>query len=243
MDYKISYDMAIELLRSYLEKIYLLDKHRGTSPIKVQQLYDLNSELRSLIQQLQEDGHNTDEIIRTLKEKLEKKYTYQKLNVYVDGAARGNNDPSIPNISGIGFVVIGDSQMLYKGSRYLGSEIILPHLRHQSPETPNEVAAATNNTAEYIALIEALEYLLANELTASQIEIFSDSTMVVQQVTMTSTTKAPHLIRLRCCAQQLLDEFDNIVLTHIPREYNTVADGLVNELLDQHEAQNEANAG
>jgi ribonuclease HI len=239
MNYKISYEMAIELLRSYLEKLYALDKNKGTSPIKLQQLYELNEELRELVEQLKEDGHNTDLIIRGIKEKLEQKYSYNKLVVYVDGAARGNNDPNIPNISGIAFAVFGDSQILHKGAKYLGSDIELPKLRHEDPAKLPMKALATNNTAEYVALIEALEYMLEHGLTAKHVEIFSDSRMVVTQVNMISTTKAPHLIRLRDCAQQLLDEFDNVTLTHVPREQNALADELVNELLDKIEAQGE----
>jgi ribonuclease HI len=236
MEYKISYDMAIELLRSYLEKIYQLDKHKGTSSNKVQQLYELNEELRKLVEQLKKDGHDTDLIIRGIKEKLEQKFEYDKLIVYVDGAARGNNDTSRSNISGIAYVIFGDSQKLHTGTRFLGSQIDLPHLKHEDISQPKEVAPATNNTAEYVALIEALEYMLEHGLNARQIQIFSDSRMVVTQVNRVSTTKAPHLIRLRDCALQLLEEFDNVVLTHVKREYNALADSLVNELLDEKES-------
>jgi ribonuclease HI len=235
MTYKISYNMAIELLKSYLEKIYKLDKHKGTSPIKLQQLYELNEELRKLVEQLKEDGHDTDLLIRRMKEELEPKYHYDKLVVNVDGAARGNNDTEVPNISGIAFIIHGDSQQLYRGAKFLGNEIALPHLRNEDLSKEPERAIATNNTAEYVALIEALEYMLENGLNAKEIEIFSDSRMVVTQVNMISTTKAPHLVRLRDCAQQLLDEFDNVTLVHVPREQNAAADELVNELLDKIE--------
>lgn len=238
MEYKISYNMAVELLRSYLEKMYRLEKHKGTAPIKAKHLCELEEGLGSLINQLKEDGYNTDELIRTLKEGLEQKYVYNKLIVNVDGAARGNNDVSIPNISGAGFIIYGDCQKLFKGARYLGSEIELPRLKHEDLTAPPVMTLATNNTAEYIALIEALEYMLEQGLTAKQIEIYSDSRMVVTQVNMIATTKAPHLICLRDCAQQLLSEFDNVTLTHVPREDNEEADRLVNELLDELE-QNE----
>lgn len=240
--YKISYDMAIELLRSYLEKIYILNKHKGTSPIKLQQLYELNEELRKLVEQLQADGHNTDLIIRGIKEKLEPKYAYNKLVVYVDGAARGNNDRDIANISGIAYAIFGDSQLLYKGAKFLGSEINLPKLKNEDFAAAPKTCPATNNTTEYVALIEALEYLLEHGLNASHIEIISDSRMVVTQVNRVSATKAPHLIRLRDCAMQLLEEFDNVTLTHVERQYNALADSLVNELLDNIEQENERKA-
>lgn len=235
MTYKISYNMAIELLKNYLEKIYQLDKYKGISTVKLQQLYELNEELRKLVEQLKADGHDTDVIIRELKEKLEHKYNYQRLVVNVDGAARGNNDTSRPNISGVSFIVRGDSQLLHKGAKFLGSSIALPKLRHEPSEAKPGDAPATNNTAEYVALIEALEYLLDNGLNAKQIDVFSDSRMVVTQVNRISTTKAPHLIRLRDVALELLEEFDSINLLHVPREENEEADALVNELLDSIE--------
>jgi ribonuclease HI len=236
MNYKVSYNMAVELLRVYMEKIYQLDKFKGNI-IKLQQLYELNEELRKLIEQLKEDGHDTDLLIREIKEKLEPKYNYQRLVVNVDGAARGNNDTTRPNVSGISYIVRGDSQLLHKGAKYLGSSIQLPRLQHEDPEKHIAEAEATNNTAEYVALIEALEYLLANGLNAKHIDVFSDSRMVVTQVNRISTTKAPHLIRLRDCALELLEEFDSINLIHVPREENAEADELVNELLDSMEAQ------
>jgi ribonuclease HI len=234
MNYKVSYGMAVELLKVYMEKTYQLEKFKG-NVIKLQQLYELNEELRKLVEQLKEDGHDTDLIIREIKEKLEPKYKYERLIVNVDGAARGNNDTSKPNISGVSYIVRGDSQLLHKGAKYLGSSIQLPRLRHEDQEKHIEEAEATNNTSEYVALIEALEYLLENGLNAKQIDIFSDSRMVVTQVNRISTTKAPHLVRLRDCALELLEEFDNINLVHVPREENAEADALVNELLDSIE--------
>lgn len=234
MNYKVSYNMAVELLKIYIEKIYQLEKFKGNI-IKLQQLYELNEELRKLVEQLKEDGHNPDLIIREIKEKLEPKYKYERLIVNVDGAARGNNDTSKPNVSGISFLIRGDSQLLHKGAKYLGSSIQLPRLRHEDPDKHIAESEATNNTAEYVALIEALEYLLENGLNAKQIDIFSDSRMVVTQVNRISTTKAPHLVRLRDCALELLEEFDNINLIHVPREENAEADALVNEMLDSIE--------
>lgn len=235
MTYTITHEMAIELLYRYLEKIYMLDKHKGKSSVKVQHLYELNQDLKSLIQQMKDQGHNVDIIIREIKEKLEKRFRYEKIEVYVDGAARGNNNPDIPNISGIAFAVYGDSQLLYEKSVYLGDKITLPRLRNESNDLVLPQVEATNNVAEYIALIESLDYLLSNGLHASQIHIYSDSNIVVSQVNMTSATRAEHLIRLRNCAQELMDEFDNIVITHIPREQNYYVDDLVNRLLDSME--------
>lgn len=231
--------MALELIEKYLHKIYQLNKNKGTSPIKVQQLYELNEELRKLIEQLEADGHNTDLIVRKMKEKLEKQYSYDKLLVYVDGAARNNNDVNLPNASGIAFIIYGDSQLIHKEAKYLGSTVNLPRLRNEDLSEELVTVPATGNTVEYIALIEALEYLLANELNAKEIEVFSDSRMVVTQVNMEARTRATHLIRLRDCTQQLLEDFENMSLIRVPREQNTLADALVNEMLDEVELESQ----
>lgn len=231
--YRIDLEMARELLHRYLEKIYTLDRHKGTSVVKVQRLYDLNQRLEGLVKQLRASGQDVDTMIREIKQSLEKRFRYTKIEVYIDGAARGNDNPDIPNSSGIGFAVYGDSQHLYDNAVFLGDKVRLPRLRNEPSDFITEEVDATNNVAEYFALIEALEYLLHEGLNASHIEIFSDSTLVVNQVNMVNTTRVAHLIRLRNCAQELLDEFENVTLTHIPREDNEYVDGLVNKLLDQ----------
>lgn len=233
MDYNISHEMAIELLHRYLEKIYSLNKHKGKSVVKVQLLYDLNKDLKGLVEQMSQKGHNTDLIIREIKEKLEKRFNYEKITVYVDGAARGNNDVTKYNESAIAFVIYGDSQILYESVLYLGSFVELPRLRNEPNDLVLEPIETTNNTTEYIALIEALQYLIMNDMKTNQIEIFSDSFMTVDQVNMNMTTRAPHLIRLRNYAKELVSEFENLLITHIPREQNEYADSLVNKLLDE----------
>lgn len=236
MDYQISHEMAIELLHRYLEKIYSLNKHKGKSVVKVQLLYDLNKDLKGLVEQMNKQGYNADLIIREIKERLEKRFNYEKISVYVDGAARGNNDVEVANESAIGFAIYGDSTLLYESVLYLGSFVELPRLRNEPNDLVLESIDATNNTTEYVALIEALQYLIMSELKTNNIEIFSDSIMAVEQVNMNMTTRAPHLIRLRNYAKELVSEFENLIITHIPREQNSYVDALVNKLLDEVEA-------
>jgi ribonuclease HI len=235
MEYKISYQMATELIRAYLDKIYTLDKHKGTSPVKLQQLYELNTDLETLVTQLRRDGHNVDELVSEIRKEIEPRYQYQKLQVHIDGAARNNDDPATPNISGIACIIFADSKKIYERAKYIGCEVRLPLLATDRSDFDPGSTIATNNATEYIALIEALEYMLKQNLNAHSIHIYSDSDIVVRQVNMISATKAPHLIRLRACAQQLLSEFQNVTLEHVPREKNLLADTLVNKLLDNIE--------
>lgn len=233
--YQVSYKMVVDLLRYYLHKIYALDKHKGTSVVKVQRLYDLNQEVQGLMEQLKVDGYNPDLIIREIKQSLEKQYRYRKIEVYIDGAARNNDNVEVPNVSGIGFAIYGDSQLLHEHAVYLGDKIPLPRLRNEQGDVETDVVDITNNVAEYLALIESLEYLFQEELSANHIEIYSDSDLIVNQVNMTNSARSPRMIRLRNCAQQLLDEFDNITVTQIPREDNEYVDTLLNKVLDEAE--------
>jgi ribonuclease HI len=239
MEYKINHEMAVELLHRYLEKIYQLDKHKGKSIVKIQRLYDLNLDLKNLVEQMQANACNVDVIIREIKEELEQRFRYDKISVYVDGAARGNSDTSIPNESAFGFAVYADSQLLFESAVYLGATVIPPRLRNEPDGLVLSPIDASNNSTEYIALIEALKYLIEHDLKANHIEIFSDSFLVVSQVNMNNVTRAEHLIRLRNCAQELIHEFDNLSLTHIPRDQNHYVDTLINKLLDEVEAEKE----
>lgn len=233
MKYEITYDMAVELLHRYLEKIYTLDQHKGTSVVKLQRLFSMNHELKGLLDQIRESGHNVDELVRHIKQRLEGKYMYEKIMVYVDGAARGNDNTEVENQSAIGFAIYGDSQLLAEHAIYLGGSVKLPRLRNERSDSPIETIDATNNVAEYVALIESLEYMLHEQLNAKHVEIFSDSSLVVNQVNMINTTKAVHLIRLRNCARELMGNFPNLTLTHIHREENAYVDALVNKILDE----------
>lgn len=233
--YEVTYEMVTELLHRYLEKLYILQRHKGKSVIKTQQLYEMNQDLKQVIAQLEAKGHNADALICSIKEKLEKQYRYNAIQVYIDGAARGNDNPTVENRSGIAFAVYGDSQHLYEEAMYLGGAIQLPRLQNEPNDMDPGTVPATNNVVEYIALIETLQSLLEQDMKASHIEIFSDSLLVVSQVNMTAATRAPYLLRLRKCAQELIREFDNLSLTVIPREQNAYVDQLVNDLLDKEE--------
>jgi ribonuclease HI len=77
------------------------------------------------------------------------------LSVYIDGASSNNPGPA-----GIGIVFIQDEQIIYTVSKYIGEK--------------------TNNEAEYIALIEALNLVLDQDI--KSIKVFSDSELVVKQI-------------------------------------------------------------
>ncbi|PKA61923.1 hypothetical protein AXF42_Ash008755 [Apostasia shenzhenica] len=83
---------------------------------------------------------------------------------------------------------------------------------------------ATNNQAEYEALIEGLSFALS--VAVKCIQVFSDSQLVVNQVNRAFEIKDEILKKYLQQAQSLISQFEDFSLTHIPREENQVADRL-----------------
>jgi ribonuclease HI len=122
------------------------------------------------------------------------------LSIYIDGASLGNPGPS-----GIG-AVIKDS----------GGKVIRELSRH--------IGVATNNVAEYKALLAGLEE--AKRLGARRVEVYADSELVVNQVGGTWRIKDDKLKPLFSAAKKLLDSFSSHRLEHIERDKNRAADRL-----------------
>src|SRR3989442_4797327 len=126
--------------------------------------------------------------------------------VHTDGAARGNPGPAA-----IG-VVIEDDQghTVYEASRALGMK--------------------TNNEAEYLALIAALEYL--KDARAREADFCLDSELVVRQLRGEYKVKEPRLQALHGRVVMLLNAVPKHTIRHVRREQNVRADELANEALD-----------
>jgi ribonuclease HI len=128
------------------------------------------------------------------------------LRLHVDGASRGN-----PGEAGFGVhVTTPDGREVAALFGYLGR--------------------ATNNVAEYQALLHGLRYALDNG--ASAVEVFSDSELLVRQLAGRYRVKNPGLQPLFREAQGLLARFERARVTHVPREQNRAADALANKAVD-----------
>ena len=127
--------------------------------------------------------------------------------IWVDGAARGNPGPAA-----IG-AVIKDEQ---------GATLA---------RISQRIGKTTNNQAEYRALIAALEK--AVQLGARKVSVYSDSELVVRQITGRYRVKKAELKPLFQKVTQLQSRLESFSISHIPREQNTEADRLANEALDQ----------
>jgi ribonuclease HI len=129
-----------------------------------------------------------------------------KLILHVDGGARGNPGPAA-----IGVVVSEP-----------GGEVV--------DELAERIGEATNNVAEYRAVLRALER--ASELRASDVEIIGDSELVARQLAGAYKVKHPALKPLYQQALAALREFDSWSIRSVPRAENAEADALVNSALD-----------
>ena len=130
-----------------------------------------------------------------------------RLVVSCDGAARGNPGPA-----GIGAVVTDvDGEVL--------------------AEVAEGIGVATNNVAEYKAAIAGLTK--ARELGATEVQLRSDSRLLIEQLAGRFRVKHPTLIRLNQEARRVLAEFPHVKLEHVPREQNKHADRLANAGVDE----------
>jgi ribonuclease HI len=93
---------------------------------------------------------------------------------------------------------------------------------------------STNNVAEYIGIINALEWLIANNFTTENIVINGDSQLVIQQIKRNFKVKASTIIPLYRKAMFLIRKFKHIQFELIPRWQNTEADRLSNLAYQKH---------
>jgi ribonuclease HI len=98
------------------------------------------------------------------------------------------------------------------------------------------IGKATNNEAEYRAIIAALSYakkkLGKGNAKEAQIEIRSDSQLIVEQLNGNYKVKEETLFKWFVEVWNRMQEFASVTMVHIPREKNKEADRLVNEALD-----------
>ncbi len=123
-----------------------------------------------------------------------------ELVAYVDGGSHGNPGPA-----GIGVVIEAPNGERIRISRWIGHH--------------------DNNVAEYVALLEALHYAL--DFKAQALHVFSDSQVVVRQMTGEYACRSRRLYSLNWVCQKLARSLE-FSIAHIRREYNVEANRLAN---------------
>lgn len=132
--------------------------------------------------------------------------------IQADGGARGNPGPA-----GSGAVIWDEhKKILGEVSEFLGH--------------------ATNNVAEYTAILRGLELLAATlgpDARAAEVDVEMDSKLVIEQMNGRYKIKHPNLKPLALGVKNLVPKFKSVSFTHIPREKNKEADRLANEAMDR----------
>jgi ribonuclease HI len=129
-----------------------------------------------------------------------------KAKLFTDGGARGNPGPAA-----YGFVLEDD------GGEVLAAE-------------GEAIGTATNNVAEYSGLIAGLRR--AHELGVTELEVVSDSELMVKQMRGEYRVKNDALRGLSVEASRLARQVGSVEYRHVKRAHNELADRLVNEALD-----------
>jgi ribonuclease HI len=99
---------------------------------------------------------------------------------------------------------------------------------------------ASHNVAEYNGLLVGLEQAL--DIGVTDLTVYGDSRLVIEQVAGRWKVKAGHLKELRARAQELAGQFERIRFEWVPRARNAEADRLVNSVLDGKELHTVATA-
>lgn len=132
-----------------------------------------------------------------------------ELKLFADGGSRGNPGPSA-----VGYVLVDmHDQIVVKKGEYLG--------------------VTTNNQAEYQALKSGLEE--AMRMRVRTVHVYMDSLLVVNQMLGTFKVKNRDLWPVHAAVKELAARFNKVTYTHVPREFNKLADAAVNEALNAAE--------
>ena len=132
--------------------------------------------------------------------------TASSATIYVDGASRGNPGPS-----GIGlYIVDAAGKTIEQGGEFIGF--------------------ATSRVAEYMAMKNGIER--ATELGLKSARFMSDSLMVVNQLNGIFSIKNRDIVPIYNAIQKLLENFESVSFTYIPRSDNVIADGEANSAID-----------
>lgn len=179
-------------------------KYSLMSEFQQNELTDLTQLLLGIIQQ----EEITDKTFKTVKVSGANNTSKDTITIFSDGGSRGNPGPSAA-----GYVVLDSSQqVIAQGGEYLG--------------------ITTNNQAEYHGVRLGLEKAI--ELKYKRVDFKIDSMLVVNQMKGFYKIKNRELWPIHERIRELMTKFDKVTFNHVMREFNQLADGMVNKTLDEH---------
>jgi ribonuclease HI len=128
-----------------------------------------------------------------------------EIKIFSDGACRGNPGPA-----GSGYIIYADGQEIATGVKFLGT--------------------ATNNVAEYTAVLEAAKDPILEQF--DTLNFYLDSELVVKQMKGEYKVKNQGLIPLKQELEKILKD-KTVTFNHVPRNQNKEADRLANQAIDE----------
>jgi len=130
-----------------------------------------------------------------------------KLKIYTDGASRGNPGPAAS-----AFLFVHNDNIIHDGCAFNGT--------------------ATNNTAEYQAIINALK--VAEKFSRGHLQVYSDSNLAIQQINKKWKINYPHLSKMCSEVYKLCEKYEKVEFFHVGRNHHYIqkCDILCNERLD-----------
>lgn len=175
---------------------------KKTSELQHETITDLSQLLLGIIQQ----EEITEKSINEIEQNDVSIASEERVIIYSDGGSRGNPGPSAA-----GYVIINNrEEVIAQGGEYLG--------------------ITTNNQAEYQGVRIGLEKAL--ELGFKQVDFRIDSMLVVNQMNGIYKIKNRELWPINERIRELMLKFEKVTFSHVRREFNQLADGMVNRTLD-----------
>lgn len=210
-DRDIQYGVVVYLVtlvpdsRSYrLSSNYSKYEWISVSEVQRNDLTDLSQLLLGIIHQ----EAIADKTFQSISKSGAQNTTTSSYTIYTDGGSRGNPGPSAA-----GYVVLSPQQeVIAEGGEYLG--------------------ITTNNQAEYQGVRLGLEK--ARELKLRRIDFKIDSMLVVNQMKGIYKIKNRELWPIHERIRELMKAFEHVGFSHVQREFNQLADTMVNKTLDAH---------
>jgi ribonuclease HI len=175
-------------------------------------IYDIQQEIvtessKILLNSIQQISYINDKNREHVDNNVEITTKKDEIIIYSDGGSRGNPGPSAA-----GFVVMNSmKEVIYTGGLYLG--------------------ITTNNQAEYQAVRLGLEWALKAH--AKKVDFRIDSLLVVNQMKGVYKIKNRELWPINERIRELVSQFEKVTFTHVRREFNQLADGMVNKILNE----------
>lgn len=181
-------------------------KWHSMSNVHQSELTDLTQLLLGIVEQ----EHVTEKSVEVTQLNDVNKSSDDAIVIYSDGGSRGNPGPSAA-----GYIILDSRQeVIAEGGEYLG--------------------ITTNNQAEYQGVRLGLQK--AKELGYKKVDFKLDSMLVVNQMKGYYKIKNRELWPINERIRMLMTEFERVTFTHVNRQFNQLADGMVNKTLDAHKA-------